>query len=255
MNPMFLMCMTHPGHGGHGHGGPGGKGRRGGRPNPPPPPWVPGMRGAPWGSWGFPFGGPRGRAGRGDVRAAVLLLLAEQPRHGYEIITELVERSEGRWQPSPGSVYPVLKRLAEQGLVRAETVGERRVFELTDAGRDYVETHADELGTPWADFATAPETTLELLDAARQAAGALWQVVQTGNDEQIGAATAQLVELKRSLYRVLAGEALDEDTDDPFVQAAMAEEAGVDEADEPSAGDEQVADLDSDEETDDPDRP
>jgi DNA-binding PadR family transcriptional regulator len=173
------------------------------------------------------------------VRAAVLLLLAEQPRHGYEIITELVERSEGRWQPSPGSVYPVLKRLASDGLVRARTEGERRVFELTDAGRRYVEDHADELGEPWAEIGGAPEATMEMLDAARQAAGALWQVAQTGDDQQIAAATEVLAETKRALYRVLAGEALDDESTDPFVREAMAEEAvqadpDEDVSDEPS---------------------
>ena len=227
MNPMFMTYMTHGGHGGHGGG------RRRGRPGGPPP-WAAGWRGAPFGNLGFPFAGPRGRAGRGDVRAAVLLLLAEQPRHGYEIITELVERSEGRWQPSPGSVYPVLKRLAAEGLVKAETDGERRVFELTEAGREFVEENAEELGEPWAEIGSAPEATMELLDAARQAAGALWQVSQTGNDEQIAAATDVLTETKRALYRVLAGDALDDESADPFVQEAVAEESDEDEADEPT---------------------
>jgi len=228
-----MNCMNYAGQGWQGSGGR----RRGGSAGAPP--WASGWRGAPFGSWNFPFGAPRGRAGRGDVRAAVLLLLAEQPRHGYEIITELVERSEGRWQPSPGSVYPVLKRLASDGLVRARTEGERRVFELTDAGRRYVEDHADELGEPWAEIGGAPEATMEMLDAARQAAGALWQVAQTGDDQQIAAATEVLAETKRALYRVLAGEALDDESTDPFVREAMAEEAvqadpDEDVSDEPS---------------------
>ena len=99
---------------------------------------------------GFP--GPYGRgprAGRGDIRAGVLVLLAEQPRHGYEIIRELAERSGGVWRPSPGSIYPTLKQLAHEGLVRADKGEGRRVFELTDAGRTYVEEHAEELAAPW----------------------------------------------------------------------------------------------------------
>jgi DNA-binding PadR family transcriptional regulator len=222
MYPLVMAAMTHSGHGprsGRGGGRPHGRGGPGG-----PPSWASGWRGAPFSGFGFPFGPPRGRAGRGDVRAAVLVLLAEQPRHGYEIITEVVERSGGRWQPSPGSVYPVLKRLATDGLVRAETDGDRRVFELTDAGRAYVDEHADELGEPWAEVSGPPEAVMELVDAARQAAGALWQVVQTGNDDQIAGATAVLTEAKRSLYRVLAGDALDDDTEDPFVRDAVAEE-------------------------------
>ena len=205
MNPLFMTYMTNAGHGGHGGRRGSGRGERGGRPGGPPP-WAAGFRGAPFGAFGFPFGGPRGRAGRGDVRAAVLLLLAEQPRHGYEIITELVERSEGRWQPSPGSVYPVLKRLAAEGLVQAERDGERRVFDLTDTGREFVEENAESLGEPWADIDTPPEITMQLLDAARQAAGALWQVTQSGDEGQIAEATEVLVETKRALYRVLAGD-------------------------------------------------
>ena len=241
MNPMFMTYMTNGGHGGggphgsgrggragSGRGGPGrggpGRGGPGGWNQGGPPPWAAGWKGSPFAGFGFPFGQPRGRAGRGDVRAAVLVLLAEQPRHGYEIITEVVERSDGRWQPSPGSVYPVLKKLAVEGLVRAETDGDRRVFELTDAGRAYVEEHADELGEPWAEFSGPPEAVMELVDAARQAAVALWQVVQTGNDQHIADATAVLVETKRSLYRVLAGDALEADTDDPFIRDAGAEE-------------------------------
>jgi DNA-binding PadR family transcriptional regulator len=131
-------------------------------------------------------------------------------------------------------VYPVLKRLAAEGLVKAETDGERRVFELTEAGREFVEENAEELGEPWAEIGSAPEATMELLDAARQAAGALWQVSQTGNDEQIAAATDVLTETKRALYRVLAGDALDDESADPFVQEAVAEESDEDEADEPT---------------------
>ncbi len=252
MNPLFMTYMTHSGHGGgphrSGRGGPGrsgsgrgGPGGQGGWNPGGPPPWAAGWRGSPFSGFGFPFGQPRGRAGRGDVRAAVLVLLAEQPRHGYEIITEVVERSDGRWQPSPGSVYPVLKKLATEGLVRAETDGDRRVFQLTDAGRDYVEEHADELGEPWAEFSGPPEAVMQLVDAARQAAGALWQVVQTGDDQNIADATAVLMETKRSLYRVLAGDALEDDTDDPFVREAVAEE-------QKAAEDEAFADDSPDEE-------
>jgi DNA-binding PadR family transcriptional regulator len=156
----------------------------------------------------------------------VLLLLAEQPRHGYDIITELVERSEGRWQPSPGSVYPVLKRLAEDGLVTATSEGERRVFELTTAGRRYVEEHRDELGEPWAEVGGFPESTMELVDAARQAATALWQVAQTGDPDQMAAAVEVLQETRRRLYRVMAGEALDDESDDPFIREALGEGTG-----------------------------
>src|SRR5688572_25886972 len=98
----------------------------------------------------FPgFGPPRGpRARRGDVRAAVLVLLAEEPRNGYQLMQEIEERSDGVWRPSPGSVYPALQLLEDEGLVRVEGEG-RKAYTLTDEGSAHVEEHAAELGTPW----------------------------------------------------------------------------------------------------------
>src|SRR5215213_10877443 len=88
---------------------------------------------------GFPgFGPPRGpRARRGDVRAALLVLLAEEPRNGYQLIQELSERSGGMWQPSPGAVYPALSQLEDEGLVRSVETDGRRSFRLTDEGSRY----------------------------------------------------------------------------------------------------------------------
>src|SRR5215210_6404897 len=106
----------------------------------------------PHGGPGFgpPFGpgfgrGPRAR--RGDVRAALLVLLAEEPRNGYGLMQEIEQRSEGVWRPSPGSVYPALQLLEDEGLVRAEERDGSRVFTLTDTGREYVESN--DLGAPW----------------------------------------------------------------------------------------------------------
>jgi DNA-binding PadR family transcriptional regulator len=207
MDPHAMTDEPHSRHGGHGgRRGPGhgGRGSRSGG----PPPWARGSQDTPFGAFGPVLRGPRGRAGRGEVRAAVLTLLAEQPRHGYEIISEIVERSEGRWQPSPGSIYPVLKRLAAEGMVRAEPDGDRRVFDLTDDGRAYVDTHAQTLGEPWSDMGAGQSaSTASLLDAAGQVAAALGQVAQAGTEEQQAAATAVLLQTKRSLYRVLADDA------------------------------------------------
>ena len=88
-----------------------------------PPPFGPGFGPGPRGFGPFP--GPRGRRGgrrtsRGDIRLAVLALVAEQPRHGYEIIQEIAERSGGSWKPSPGSVYPTIQQLEDEGLVVAD---------------------------------------------------------------------------------------------------------------------------------------
>src|ERR1700704_5129922 len=96
----------------------------------------PGVAFGPGGPFG-PFG--RGRkARRGDVRTAALLLLAEEPRNGYQIMQELEERSEGLWRPSPGSVYPALQQLEDEGLIRSEEADGRRLYHLTEAGRAYV---------------------------------------------------------------------------------------------------------------------
>src|SRR3954470_24553684 len=110
------------------------------------------------GSWSAPFsggmpGGPgfgrRRRANPCNVRTAALLLLAEEPRNGYQIMQELEERSGGMWRPSPGSVYPALQLLADEGLVRGESREGSTVYELTDAGRKHLEENREQFGTPW----------------------------------------------------------------------------------------------------------
>src|ERR687883_1414046 len=111
------------------------------------------------------FGGPhlRGRARRGDVRAALLVLLEEEPRNGYGLMQEIERRSEGAWRPSPGSVYPALQQLEDEGLVRAAESAGRREFELTDEGRAYVEEHREALGVPWEEAGgEVPQGILEL---------------------------------------------------------------------------------------------
>jgi DNA-binding PadR family transcriptional regulator len=196
-------ARRHGGHGrghgpGHGHGTPG---------------FGPGMPWDPRGGFGPGFRPPfRGRkAARGDVRASVLALLAEQPMHGYQIITQLAERSNGAWRPSPGSVYPVLQQLQDEGLVRIEETDGRRVVHLTDAGRAYVDAHQDELSAPWETVGGQPdEPTADLMGAVRGVAGAAWQVAQVGNTTDLERATRLLTEVRRRLYGILAG-----DPDDP----------------------------------------
>ena len=101
--------------------------------------------------------GPRVR--RGDVRAAALALLAEEPRNGYQLIQEIAERSDGVWQPSPGSMYPALQQLEDEGLIQAETPeGGRKRYALTAEGREYVAAHADEVRAPWDDVASSVGT-------------------------------------------------------------------------------------------------
>src|SRR3954447_11750697 len=107
-----------------------------------------------YGDWERGFGGPgfgrgRRRMRRGDVRAALLVLLDEEPRNGYGLIQEIERRSDGAWRPSPGSVYPALAQLEDEALVRPEDEGSGKRFALTDEGRAHVTEHREKLGEPW----------------------------------------------------------------------------------------------------------
>ena len=157
------------------------------------------------------FGGPRGRHGgrrpRGDVRAAILVLLDEQPRNGYGIMQEIEERSAGAWRPSPGSVYPVLQQLEDEGLVRPTESEERKLMQLTDAGRAYVAERRETLGTPWDTAAAGvSEDMMELRNLIWQVGAAVREVVGSGTDEQHAQAREVLADTRRALYRILAGD-------------------------------------------------
>ncbi|WP_018638445.1 PadR family transcriptional regulator [Parafrankia elaeagni] len=199
----------HGEHGQHGHGGPAGRGggRGGGRGSRQNVPFGPG--GWPFGR-GFPSGpgfGRGARVARGDVREALLALLAEEPMHGYQMIGELATRSGGTWRPSPGSVYPVLSMLADEGLVRAEERDGRRVFHLTEAGQAHVTARAG-AAKPWetAAASAADDGTAALRTLAFGVGAAVIQVAQAGDTDQIAAARELLVEARRGLYRILAGD-------------------------------------------------
>ncbi|MEQ4719783.1 PadR family transcriptional regulator [Nonomuraea sp. B19D2] len=168
-------------------------------------PWG-GPGGPPWGGPGGHRGWGRGRkAKRGDVRAAILALLSEEPRNGYQIIQEIAERSEGGWKPSPGAVYPALQQLTDEGLVTSEENEGRKTFRLTEEGRNYIEAHADEVRAPWDEMRPEiDDNTADLWHIARQSAFAMMQVLQTGNDAQIREARKTLVETRRKLYQILA---------------------------------------------------
>ena len=170
-----------------------------------------GMHG--FGSTFGPGGFARGpRARRGDVRAALLVLLAEEPRNGYGLMQEIEERSNGAWRPSPGSVYPALSQLEDERLVRAQESGGRKLFDLTEAGRAHVTEHAEELGTPWQDVGGGGEHVGELRTLVFGVGAAVMQVVQAGTEQQAAEAAKVLDEARRSLYRILAGD--DRDGDD-----------------------------------------
>jgi DNA-binding PadR family transcriptional regulator len=170
----------------------------------------------PGGFGGFGFGrgfGPGGRgkrARRGDVRAAVLLLLEEEPRNGYQLMQELEERSGGVWRPSPGSIYPALSQLEDEGLVRSDESAGRRAFQLTDDGRAYIEENREALGVPWeAVGGEMPEGLFQLRQLMMQLGMATMQVAQAGDEAQTAEARKVLEEARRALYRILAGDAGD----------------------------------------------
>jgi DNA-binding PadR family transcriptional regulator len=171
-------------------------------------------RGGPFGPWGPGFGGRGGpRARRGDVRAALLVLLAEEPRNGYGLIQEIESRSEGVWRPSPGSVYPALQLLEDEGLIRSEERDGRSVLTLTDEGRKHVEEN--DLGAPWEAVRDEQGQGLhELRDLLMQVGTAAWQVAQAGTEAQVAEARRILGETRRALYRILAEDGEETKDDD-----------------------------------------
>ncbi|MGQ4598628.1 helix-turn-helix transcriptional regulator [Nocardia sp. R6R-6] len=154
------------------------------------------------------FGRGRGRGGRGrrgDVRAAVLLLLTERPMHGYELIQQIRERSDDLWRPSPGSIYPALAQLEDEGLVLIEKVAGRKTAKLTDTGAEYVTAHRDELGDPWAEVKQdVGAQAMDLRALVGQLMGAVAQVAAAGTPQQAARAAELLTETRKSLYRILA---------------------------------------------------
>ena len=146
-----------------------------------------------------------GRMGRGDIRTAVLVELAEEPMHGYQLIQAIEKRSGGTWKPSPGSVYPTLQLLVDEGLATATQEGERKVYALTDAGKEAA-----------AEFTAAPHPSesrrgwdperAALPKAGAKLAQALGQVASSGSKEQQERAIAIIDDARRKLYAILAEE-------------------------------------------------
>jgi DNA-binding PadR family transcriptional regulator len=138
------------------------------------------------------------------VRTAVLLLLEEQPMHGYQLMQGIAERTGGAWTPSPGAVYPTINQLEDEGLVTVTADSGRKLVTLTDAGRDYLTEHRESWGDPFAGYeATAPGLDLRLLIHELHEAARV--IGRTGNDEQRAAAAKILSDARRSLYLLLAG--------------------------------------------------
>ncbi|HEX6576979.1 MAG TPA: PadR family transcriptional regulator [Jiangellaceae bacterium] len=168
--------------------------------------------------WGPPFGGPRrpfgaSKARRGDVRVAILSVLAERPMNGYQVIQEIAERSGGVWKPSPGSVYPTLQQLEDEGLVRVDAKEGRRLYELTAEGRGYVDSRPEEMSAPWDAMSSPPGSERgDIRPLVGQALAALWQIAVSGSADQQARAREVLDDARRRLYGILADG--DEDGDD-----------------------------------------
>jgi len=191
------------------------RGGFGGRPGGPPP-WVAEMFGQGMGpGGGRHFGGGRGpwqrtgpRARRGDVRAAILDVLhadVEQNLNGYQVIQKIAERTDGAWKPSPGSVYPTIQQLEDEGLLATGEDAGRKVLRLTDAGRSYVTEHPEEMAAVWAPFDEEGEDDgSDLKKVIGQTMAAIWQIASTGTTAQVEEAAQVLAETRRKLYTILA---------------------------------------------------
>ena len=140
-----------------------------------------------------------GRMGRGDIRTAILVSLIDEPMHGYQIIQAIEARTGGTWKPSPGSIYPTLQLLADEGLITGEQSGERKVYSLTDEGRKAAEDSG-----PLPGRAGGKNFDPTLPKAGAKLAQAAAQVMHNGTPEQRERATAILDDARRKLYALLA---------------------------------------------------
>ena len=191
----------------------------------PPIPPGPGGRDFDFG-FGFGPGGPisgprgrgrgRGRAGRGDVRAAIISLLSEEPRNGYQIIQEINERTGGLWRVSSGSVYPAISQLEDEGLIEPTDGNGRKLFALTDAGREHAEQHAEHLARLWEAGAEDARLTefLRYRELIGQLVAATRQVNEVGTTTQREEAKQVLVRARQALYKILAADAAEDAGDE-----------------------------------------
>ena len=152
-------------------------------------------------------GGPRGpRAKVGNLRLAILALLAEGARNGYSMIQEIAQRSGGLWQPSPGSMYPALSQLEDEGLIEVQPQEGKKAYALTEAGQKYVQDNAEALKAPWdaSEEGGRGGGRIELRQALHGLMGAAGQVAQAGQGAQVKEAASILNTARKALYRLLA---------------------------------------------------
>jgi DNA-binding PadR family transcriptional regulator len=191
---------------GHQHDNHEGKdeGRRRGRGRPGRGRWPDGGR---WWSGDEAWFGPVARRSRGAIRLSVLLVLADAPMHGYQIMQELAERSGGAWRPSPGAIYPTLQRLEDAGLIRGEDMSDdRRVYSLTEEGRKIADRLVAEGVAPWQAADPHHLAAGELRREVGQLIAAAMQVAKSGTGQQREKAEELLASTRRGLYKILSEE-------------------------------------------------
>jgi DNA-binding PadR family transcriptional regulator len=139
---------------------------------------------------------------RGDIRTAVLAVLADEDAHGYQVIQTLEARTDGAWRPSPGSIYPLLQLLADSGLATVTEDDGKRVFSITEAGRaELAERVGDAGGLPWE---RAGEEGGGLRSAVLQLQAAARQIGAEGDPAQVERAVAIVTQARKGLYGILA---------------------------------------------------
>ena len=157
----------------------------------------------------FGFGGadePRTR--RGDIKFLLLELLSEQPSHGYDLIKRMETRYGGFRRLSPGSVYPTLQLLEDEGYVTSESTAGKRVYTITAAGKQFLSerTPQEPSDNSWETFKNKPQEFDRLRQAAMELAGAVMQVARSGRSERMNRVKELLERTKREIYAILAEE-------------------------------------------------
>jgi DNA-binding PadR family transcriptional regulator len=163
----------------------------------------------------------RARARRGNVRSAILTLLAEKPHNGYQIMQAIEQRSNGNWKPSSGSIYPTLQQLEDEGLVEAEETKPGQTgsksYTLSAKGKRYFDDNKADLMAEWANTAEdagEADPRFAMMNVFRAVGAAAMQVARHGSTKQLEEARGLLDEVRRNLYRILADLPSVDDEDD-----------------------------------------
>ncbi|MFT4294829.1 MAG: PadR family transcriptional regulator [Micropruina sp.] len=171
--------------------------------------------GGPFASRGF-GGRGRGRARRGDIRQAVLALLAEEPMNGYQMIQTMAERTGGGWKPSPGAIYPALSQLEDERLIEPFDNNGAKAYRLTEGGQTAAALIDPK---PWDAFNAEnapehPEVLRGLWKEFSSLAMAAQELTRSGSRAQQQQAAQILAETRRSLYGLLASDGDGDGTED-----------------------------------------